>query len=358
MKNNFLLLLLTCLFVGGFSSCIKDEPLYREADIVSFKIENEYFVSASISNDHIQLLMLDTDTVVFKSMTPIIETSLGATVSPASGVSLDFTEGVTYKVVSEDGNYSREYTVSLAPIPDYKYDFDEWVMRASGSWEYPALADPTWASANQGILLAKGGTVDEFPTQGTTDSKSGKCAAVLKTQQGGTYFWQKIPIFSGSLFTGNFVLRFPQVLKSTEFGQPHPKEKGKPVTFTGYYKYAPGETFIGSDGNSIPGRVDECSINAVLYKMDKGTDLILDGTNIYDSPNVVAHALLEDKSEKKEYTQFSIDFVYNEELDFTTYDYKLAVIFASSARGDYYEGAVGSTLTIDDVEVVCEAFNE
>ena len=34
--------------------------------------------------------------------------------------------------------------------------------------------------------------------------------------------------------------------------------------------------------------------------------------------------------------------------------YRLGVVFSSSIHGDLFEGAIGSTLMIDEVEVSCE----
>lgn len=357
MKNTFIMSLLSVV-IFGLSSCIQDEPLYREADIVSFTVESELFVSSHISGNGIKLRMLDTDTAMYKNMAPVIKVSPGAIVSPASCVAMDFTKGITYKVISEDGNYSKEYSISLIPIPNYVYGFEEWTTEVWASREYPALLDPNWASANMGVAIAKGASITDYPTRSTTDAKSGQYAALLETIKGGKYLGQNIPIFSGSLFTGEFKLSFP-ALKSTHFGQPHPKEKGKPVKMTGYYKYTPGPVYKDKDENVIPGKIDECDIKAVLYSVTKGNaaNEWLNGETIADDLSIIAVAQLEDRSKREEYTHFSIDFIYKEEPDYRNNDYKLSIIFASSARGDFYEGAVGSTLIIDDVEVVCEPYD-
>lgn len=352
--------LLIALSVLCFTSCIKDEPLYREADIISFTLDQSILVSSNISDNKIQIVVAEgTD---YKNLTPAISLSPGAVVSPSSGQTVDFTDDVIYKVVSEDGNYNKEYTVNVTSFISLKYDFEEWEM-AGAAWKYPAMKDITWNSANPGIMLAKLGRVDRYPTRDTTDAVSGERAALLETLIGGRYFGNHIPIFSGSLFRGNFAINMGNFVKSTKFGQIHPKENGKPLTFTGYYKYSPGEHFIDSKGDTIPNRLDECSIYAVLYKVtkgDAGTEEFLDGTDILTSDKVIARAVLEDKGEKNEYTRFDIPFVYreDEEVDYNLYDYKLAVVFASSGRGAYYEGAPGSKLTVDDVEVICEKIKE
>ncbi|MDU1903782.1 MAG: PCMD domain-containing protein [Dysgonomonas sp.] len=350
-------LFLTGLSVLCFISCIKDEPLYREADITSFIIEGEAMISSSISENQIQLVV--SDDADYKNLTPNIVLSPGAIVTPASGETIDFTDDVVYKVISEDGNYSKEYTVNVSSRISTEYDFEEWQM-AGALWKYPALKDISWTSANVGIAVAKFGKVDRYPTRDTTDAHSGQYAAVLETLKGIQGSIYNVPIFSGSLFRGEFKLQNPEFLKSPRFGQIHPKESGKPIAVTGYYKYKRGPEFIDSNNQVVPGRLDECSIYAVLFKVTKGAgkDEFLYGDNVLTDENIIAKAILEDGGEKEEYTEFNIPFEYSKEMDYTQHDYKLTVVFASSKRGDYYEGAPGSMLIVDDVEVICEAFKE
>jgi len=353
-------LLLTTLCVLCLTSCIKDDPLYREADITSFTLDEKIMVSSNISDNKIQIVVVEgTD---YKSLVPTIFLSPGAIVTPASGETIDFTNDVVYKVVSEDGKYSKEYTVSVTSFTSMKHDFEEWEL-AGALWKYPVLKDITWSSANLGIAIAKTGKVDRYPTRDTIDAHTGEHAAVLETLFGGGKYWGNyIPIFSGSLFTGKFqIVDTNNVLTSTHFGQVQAKESGKPLELKGYYKYKRGKEFIDSKGDTIPNKMDEFSISAVLYKVakdDTGKDEYLDGTNIQTSDKIIAKAILEDSEEKEEYTYFSIPLEYTEEMNYEQHAYKLAIVLASSKRGNYYEGAPGSMLIIDSVEVVCEEIKE
>jgi hypothetical protein len=212
------------------------------------------------------------------------------------------------------------------------------------------------------------GKVEQYPTEGTDDAYKGSHAAFLQTHKGGSYMGFHIPVFSGSLFTGKLVINAGNFAKSPQFGQPQPKEKGKPIRFEGYYKYKEGSEFLmlSADGKSDSiaiGRIDECSIYSVLYKTKKGSNGTskeehLDGTNVMTSDKVIAKAILEDGSAKDKYTHFSIPFQYTEEPDYDSFDYKLAIVFASSKEGDFYRGAIGSTLIVDEVEVICETYDK
>lgn len=361
------------ILVLGFTSCIKEEPLYREADIETFTIEGEGLITSSISENRIQLVI--SDSANYEELVPVITLSPNATVEPASGVKQDFTNDVVYTVTSEDGNYTKQYTVSVT-LSSYKFDFEGWHTEGVGKMAYRALDNLSWSSGNAGVAMAVLlGKADKFPTRDTTDAYSGESAAFMETLAGGKMpIVGLVPIFSGSLFRGEFDLDMNNPAVSTKFGILHPKESGKPTRFTGYYKYLPGKTMIDKDGKEIPGRTDECAIYSVLYKITKGSDDVtgkdeeedeeenkrefLDGTNILTSDKVVARAVLTDTSKKEIFTRFEIPYVYTEELDYDQYDYKLAVVFASSKDGDKYEGAVGSRLTVDEVEVEREIIKE
>lgn len=160
---------------------------------------------------------------------------------------------------------------------------------------------------------------------------------------------------SGSLYTGRFAIDFSNQLNSTKFGIMCDK---KPLFFNGYYKYTPGELFLdGSVKDKIvehPELTDECSIKGVLYEVSSESET-LTGVDISGSKKIVAIAQLADGSAKSEYTPFSLEFKY---LEGKTYDatklYKLALICSSSAKGDTFNGAAGSTLFVDELEVVFE----
>lgn len=347
------ILFTSILALSFFSSCIKDEPLNKEADIEVFSLPDSILTNSIISDNKVTLVLKNAD---YTKLAPQIIVTPGATITPASGDTLDFSNGVTYTVVSEDKKYSKVYTVNVTSSISLKFDFEDWFMEGA-LWKYPALVDDMWSSANQGIMTAKLGKVDVYPTRPTEDCVSGKYAALLETQKGGTFLVAGyVPIFSGSLFRGAFKLDMASPPKSALFGQIHPQESGKPVKMTGYYKYKPGETLINKNG-IVAGKTDEFSIYAVIYKVTKGAEGLneyLNGENVLTSDKLIAKAILEDRSPKALFTKFDLPFVYTEDMDYNLHDYKLAVVFASSKNGDFYEGAIGSQLIVDQVEVVCE----
>lgn len=106
------------------------------------------------------------------------------------------------------------------------------------------------------------------------------------------------------------------------------------------------------------------SIYATLFKVSKGAAPeveYLDGETIMNSSRVVARARWAHNSENiletpavNGFTRFVIPFEYTEELNFSEYDYRLTIVCSSSKDGNLYEGAVGSRLTIDEFEIICD----
>ena len=125
----------------------------------------------------------------------------------------------------------------------------------------------------------------------------------------------------------------------------------KPLEVKGHFKYIAGTDFYTSDGQLDKSRKDKCTIAAVLYEVDYNDDT-LNGDNIYNSPKIVAKAMLNSEGQA-EYTPFSLKLEYIKEYDVTK-KYKFAVIFSASEDGAKYNAAIGSKLYIDDVEIINE----
>lgn len=365
------LILATSLIVALLSACIKDEPLSREADIIEIIVEGDAFLDRSISEDNrIELIL--SDKADLTKITTILTLTPYATVTPESGTPIDLSYGkkVVYTVTSQDGNYKKDYIVKVGNIK-MKYEFEEWETAGSGKFPYPILTDPSWSNANSGVVMALViGALKEFerfPTKDTTLCVNGQYAASLQTIKGGKIIGKNYSIFAGNLLRGDFSANMANPLKSLKLGRNHPREVGKPTHFKGFYKYTPGPVMIGANGNPIPGRTDEMSMYAALFRVTKGAapdKEFLDGESILISENVVARAewrpdakgLIENEAING-FVEFSIPFTYTGPLDYDLYDYRLTIVCSSSKDGNLYEGAVGSTLIVDDLEIVCEPIN-
>lgn len=327
-----------------------------EAKITEFTFDSKEVVSQpEIDGTNITFMVSDTiKAEELAALVPTIKISDKATITPASGVAQDFSKPVTYTVTSEDGITTTTYTVSVAGKMQ-KYSLDEWVDKGTGKAAYKTpFPDDKWATSTAGAsLLALFGYTGEFPVVPTDDAVSGTAAKLVTKNTADISMAPAIT--SGSLYTGRFAIDFSNQLNSTKFGIMCDK---KPLLFNGYYKYTPGELFLdGSEKANIiehPELTDECSIMGVLYEVADEKET-LTGVDIGDSDKRVAVAKLADGTAKAEYTPFSLEFNF---LDGKTYDstklYKLALIFSSSSKGDAFQGAPGSTLYIDELEVVFE----
>lgn len=349
-----------------------------EASILTFNFDNE-MVIGDPTIDGTSITFVVSDNITDEQLSELVPTftiSKGATVDKPSGVKQDFTQPVVYTVVSEDGIFKNEYTVYVA---GKEMGFDEWtVVQSSTSGSNESYEAPVgqFGTSNPGVMTINelapqfGASTFEYPVK-SVEGRDGK-AAQIKTVHtfinvGGTDFnvllkeagMGDIPyVTSGSLFTGSFKTDINNPLNSTKFGVPF---VGEPVALSGCYKYTPGSVYYDNNNTVVDNKVDECSIYAVLYEeaLDaNGNNIILTGDyknpDVYigTSPRIIMRAALENGGTKENWTEFNVQFKL---LDNKKYDsskkYYLAVVCASSAEGDYYKGAPGSTLTVDNLTI-------
>lgn len=373
----------TCLVFLAllFGSCIKDEPRNTECDILSAWIEGDQYAQHfyqpsqmridNISSSEKEIVFTVRSLISLPKTMPVNFTlTPGATIEPANGTAQDFTSGpVVYTVTSEDGDWKRQYTVTFKEtnLPSYKFSFENAeTIEASNDNSYHQFFEidqvgnksNIWASGNPGAILVKvGAKPEELPTYQSEDGYVGRCVC-LNTQSAGQLgvLFQK-PIAAGNLYIGKFILEnvLFSPLTSTEFGRPIDKE---PVRVTGYYKYRRGDTFTNAKMEEVPGRTDEASIYAVFYrnKDEHGMDVVLYGDNVLSSPYIVKKAQVASLPPTDEWTRFEMFFEGDDadEQLLSSLGYNMTLVFSSSKDGATFEGAIGSTLYVDEVEVSFE----
>ena len=359
MKEVRIILLVS--LIAAFSSCIKDEMLNEEADILTCTVQSSVLKrQPRIDNDKIVLMVKSSADL--SRIAPVFTLTRGATISPESGTPLDFSSPQYYTVTSEDRQWKKMYEVSCdTSALQRKYDFENveldakqhyylfYEMSESSSKQY------LWSCGNELFdLIAAGSNPDNYPTTVSDAGKSGKCL-MLQTKSTGVFgSWSDKPIATGSLFMGAFesdsALIYP--LKATRFGTPI---DFLPSELTGYYKYKTGTDYTDKKGKIVPGAKDNFDIYAVLFETDANLTT-LDGANVLTSPSILAIARIEesDRVESDEWRKFKIPFVYKQgkAIDFQKLNddkYSLTVVFSSSIAGDLFRGSVGSTLYIDEV---------
>lgn len=371
MRTQFILF----FFCGalGFSSCIKDEPLNPEADMLSFSLPQNIMLSDPLFNkgegEMTEVFITISKGEDVTSLTPEIAITEGATIVPAIGTVQDFTQPVTYTVTSQDGKQQRLYKVTLNSYMFYQSDFDNWDIYTNtvgtAKYELPfeySEGEKTkiyiWSSSNRGVALYQQYLEPEKYPVASVQADGGR-VAVLKTDlgPGNVMNIQYIPIVAGSLFTGTMDLTnaIKDPLSSTRFGVACDY---RPDRLQGKYSYMAGSgSYILKEGNNsveLPNRKDSCALYGVFYKVDE-TLAMLDGNNVLTHSNIIAITSepYRTSTPNGEMMNFDIPFVYKAgvEVDFTKYKYKLAIVFSSSYKGDLYSGTPGSKMRVENVRV-------
>ncbi|MGJ1433472.1 PCMD domain-containing protein [Sphingobacterium spiritivorum] len=352
------------------SSCIKDEPLNMEADITAVYLENGNLITDPlVTNNTITIYVKpkgasDPDYKLKFDLTP------GATIVANVDPSQNSANSLSYTVTSENKQFQKKYMVSIIEVAEgfvpSEFGFEN--FRTDEANKYHEFFDVVngnpfnnWSSGNPGFAISLFGdkNPEMYPTRATDKSRSGKSAALLETRSTGPFgaMFGK-PIAAGNLFIGAFdvTMALASPLKATRFGLPYNKV---PKTFEGYYRYVPGKQLINSASEPVEGE-DECAIYAVFYNID---DLMketqksyLSGENVWTSKSVVATAKLESgKATAGEgFTKFSIPFKYTKDVnidDVNKLKYGIAIVMSSSKYGDSFQGAVGSVLIVDDLQI-------
>lgn len=372
----FSLLAIAATLLG---SCIREEPLNAECDIIGVTLpDDELNRSPIIGNNRITLIVKNN--VDITSLAPQFELTPGASIEPASGTRRDFTRPQTYTVTSQDGEWKKNYTVEVQRNTEISlsYSFEKVkVIRTSQGGSYDEFYDVTvnaqtqqtdtmfWASGNSGFAMTNGtADPDSYPTFRTEDGFKGKCVEMVTRSTGPWGAMVKKPLAAGNLFIGKFnvSIAVAHPLEATQFGTPF---YSVPSSISGHYRYTPGETYekMNESGKlePQPEMTDECNLYAVFFEITDGMEW-LDGTNVLaeDNPNIVAVAQFspEQRKETQGWESFNLPFVFRpgktvDKNKLAAGHYSITVVMSSSIEGDYFSGAVGSRLLVDEIEITC-----
>lgn len=345
------------------TGCVQNEPLNAECDILSAWLDTEDQTGTPIiENDRVTFLVKPS--LDRKAQAPEFTLTPGASVSPASGTIQDFTFPQHYTVTSEDGKWHKTYEVRFyANDLKPKFDFEHFELKDPEKNRYFVFYEQdlfqkqyVWASGNEGFKLTnQSATEEQYPTQVEKEGVSGFAAKLITRSTGALGNMVKMPIAAGNLFLGTFSAKdaMSDALAATRFGTPFTQ---KPLSLRGWYKYAPGEV-VKDQNNQVVDKTDEFDIYAVFYE-PTAEKPYLTGKDILTDESILAIARVDERSPQSDFTEFDVPFVYldGKSVDpekLADFKYNLAVVFSSSINGAYFEGAVGSTLIVDQVEVIC-----
>lgn len=362
------------------TSCFGDEPDYCEADIetVTLHVNDpaQFFFQAT---DSIQTIFSTDSVITFtvrgdadvSALSPVFTLSPGATVSPASGSTHDFSSGpVIYTVTSQDGKWQRRYRLSVVPtlitVADTLfYNFEHYELEPTYKRFYMwhnTLPDGSlgndWATANDGFRISMGSAQPmDYPTTPLANGYDGAAVCLTTRDTGPFGRMANKRLAAGNMFLGTFDIQIAMSdhLHATRFGLPF---TSKPESFTGYYTYEPGPTVQDFYGNPIAGRIDTADVYAVFYRNHDaaGNEMVLYGDNVLSSDLIVAVAKIDYVAPTSEWTPWNVKFEYRKEVDeqlLANRGYSLAIVFSSSSAGGDFIGAIGSRLCVDKVRLIC-----
>lgn len=367
------------------TSCFKDEPLNAECDIEQayIHVDNPLGMFYQQSDTLINVLSTAEDinfvvrkTTDLTALAPIFNLTPGATIYPDNGSEQDFSNGpIVYTTTSEDGLYKRNYRVNFIFSKDMlEYNFDHFSLNtnapANKYYVWTDLDDEgnplnNWATGNPGYRMAKGSAQpDEYPTTPWSEEGHETCVKLTTCETGKFGSDRKMPIAAGNLFLGEFDTKKALTANAagvkgvlaTKFGLPIGSQ---PVSFSGFYKYKRGDVFTDKN-NEVKDSKDYGSIYAVFYDNHdaNGEPFVLHGDDVLSSDQIISIANIGQIDDTPEWTAFNLNFKLQpgkaiDPVKLSNRGYSLAIVSSSSINGATFEGAVGSTLWIDDFSIKC-----
>ena len=269
------------------------------------------------------------------------------------------TPATTYEFTMYDGDKVNETikeftTEEAAQLPNA--GFEEWHQNGKTLYAYKSGGEMFWDSGNTGSTYSVANV--NITTNDSSIKNSGNYSAKLSSQEvigqfaAGNLFIGKFIKVEMSGFTGHGVLGFGRPFSS------------RPMALKGYIRYESGE--VKNGGSHIKDG-----------EMDKGIIYIAltDGEGVADDNNERWSCIVKTKSQQYFDKNASNIIVYNEkiwenstegdgmipftiELNYPPMEERIpnriVIVAAASMYGDYFEGSTGSTMWLDDLELVYE----
>ncbi len=125
------------------------------------------------------------------------------------------------------------------------------------------------------------------------------------------------------------------------------------MALKGFFKYKAGEKFVI---NTAPSQLSKDTWDGYALLFEKSSkDNFLTGAHGFVDPRIVAIARVgaKEQVETDKWTAFNLPFsLVNGKTFDPAKEYMYTIVFSSSKEGDKFNGAVGSTLLVDEVELV------
>jgi putative glycosyl hydrolase or carbohydrate binding protein len=280
------------------------------------------------------------------TLTTDLKLSSGAKTSSIIGNEISFSNSDEVKLieVEAENGIVKNWYVYLMHRQMQNSGFENWFDNKGMNGEnYKEIGSSAvssiWSTANMATSI-----YDVHCTQPIMDGSN----TLVEITTGETL---QVPITAGTVFIGTFNLSGaisnptdPE--QATIFGAPF---IFRPTGFKFKYKYQAGENYIqatlnnpsnifgGFTTEAIEGE-DKCSIYAMLE--------VRDGDHV----NEIAYVKMESGTTDDIMTEAVLNFDYTSTVNPT----HISIVFSSSTDGHLWRGAVGSTLVVDDLELIYE----
>ena len=307
----------------------KTDAFKNEGLTIQWKKTTDYDWS-EIANDELAIDGNDNVTTTLKGLSP----------NTKYEYRLRYVDGDN-EIVCDPVEFTTEEQVAL-----YNGGFEHW--HQSGAPWYPNEAGVKfWDTSNPGSTSI--GESYNVTTKTKSPKRSGSYAAKLESTK------VVIKFAAASMYTGEF-----GEVKGTsgailDWGTPF---TCRPTALKGYMQYHPKS--IDNAGKNLPaaapakGQPDICSIYIALLsdiiKVDNTDPKLL--PDLLTDSRVIAYGALPDNQcveTGDSWKEVNIPLVYR---DITKKPSYLLVVFSASKYGDYFHGGKGSTLYLDDFELV------
>ncbi|MFV0541876.1 MAG: PCMD domain-containing protein [Aestuariibaculum sp.] len=349
MKSFFSLLVV----INLFTACVDEDYFGSSANADILKIELSSQSGTPVINTEKDSVYVEVanGTDLSKIELRTLEVSPFANASVAQGDILDFSNrSINIDIKAEDGTISN-WIIGVFEIGSEPQiansDFSVWYQAGSYLDLGEDDASSAWGTSNPGAVF---GGLD--PNVIRIETQTGNYAVKLVTRF--TFMGSIVnkPIAAGSVFTGDFLqdnISLSNPLTAVNMGIPF---TAMPTSFNIDYQYTPGEKNIDANQNE-------------LSYPDTGDIYILLERREDDVVKRVATAWHRIETGNAQMETVKVNFVYGE-LPTNAPDYMkpqgtdvyatesetpthIKVVFSSSAYGDYFQGAVNSTLIVDNL---------
>lgn len=239
----------------------------------------------------------------------------------------------------EYGNSITVTTEETMDLPDGS--FDQWWLKDNKIWcPWNEGGTPYWDTGNTGAATL--GQSNVVPTDHTVTG-TGQ-AAELNTKFVGLFGIGKLG--AGSIYTGSF-RKVDGTNGILDFGRPF---NLRPTKLRGYYQYRTANIdYTNSEWESLKGRPDTCHIYIALTNWSAPYEIRTNPNNRQlfdkDADYVLAYGELLYSGTMDNYEPFEIELEYR---DYFTPPSYIQITCAASKYGDYFTGANGATLYVDE----------